>query len=177
MLKVNVDNVWNANQQESDKIKAAGALIEKVVNSDIFKQKILSFGYESHACTGFWKWKKCTTTWEEGFTTTDKTNQQVYDIIMAGKTQDENTTPDGIIDLRINILDGGGGKVIGYTTPGSDRTNTYRWVISDYTPAELAGHFFHEYLHRCGFDHASAKDHLSVPYACGYIMEDLAKSA
>jgi hypothetical protein len=47
-----------------------------------------------------------------------------------------------------------------------------------YTPAEVAGNVFHEWTHKLGFGHDSrysVSRNSSVPYALGYIMEELGK--
>lgn len=40
---------------------------------------------------------------------------------------------------------------------------------------EISANVAHEWLHKLGFDHSSASDHKSVPYAIGYLVRDLVK--
>lgn len=172
MTKVKLVNVENATLVQYDKINKACGIIEKVVNSPEFKKIVLENSYTVRKCKGVLWWKKCTTSLVPGFTDSDETTKEIYDRIMSGCTDDDPKI-DGTIDIRITVLKGTQGNVIGYTYPGADRTNTYAWVISEYTAAELAGHFFHEYLHRCHYEHFSATDYSSVPYELGNEMERL----
>lgn len=166
--------IYNATPAQDEKIRRAIRLIMAVVNGPKFKDEVIKFGYERRYSKGFFWNKKYYTEWVEHFTSTTESNQEVYDRIMTGETEDDESN-DVEFDFGVNVLQGSHGGVIGYTTPGSDRTNTYAWVIRDYADYELAGHFFHEYVHRAHYDHANASDHNSAPYALGYIMERLAK--
>jgi len=38
----------------------------------------------------------------------------------------------------------------------------------------VAGNLAHEWTHKIGFDHKSAAEHDSAPYAIGYIVDELA---
>lgn len=174
MIKVSL-KIFNAKtMRQEEKTKDAVSLIERVVNSDAFRDAVLKYGYERHYSKG-WLWsKKWYTEWVDGFTSTKETPAQVYARIMSGITQDEST-PDQELDFRVEVLNGGNGRVIGYTSHPYDRTYTYAWVFNDYSIAELAGHLAHEYFHRVHYSHSSASDHNSVPYAVGYIVEKIGK--
>jgi hypothetical protein len=90
------------------------------------------------------------------------------------------TQADGEIDLEVD-LDWFRSGVLGSTIPGVLPFRTAYWFINDCIkynePAELAGHFMHEWLHVCGFYHwpdNGARD--DVAYNIGNIVRDLARA-
>jgi hypothetical protein len=66
-------------------------------------------------------------------------------------------------------------RVIGYTSPQSNIININWKFFKNYRPSDVAANLAHEWTHKIGFDHVSAKERNSVPYAIGYIAGDIAK--
>jgi hypothetical protein len=68
-------------------------------------------------------------------------------------------------------------NTIGYTYPHTSRIWMNSKYFNKYTPVQVADNLFHEWLHKLGFDHAikyTLRRNYSVPYAIGYLMEELA---
>lgn len=126
--------------------------VEKVINSEEFKGLI----------------------YERQFTFTKKSPGEIFASIYAGE---ELLKPgkDGVWDWKVGFYYKKFTKVIGWTNP---KTMTV-WVntakFDTYELWDIADNITHEYLHKIGYDHATAKDHESVPYAVGYIVRDLVK--
>lgn len=150
---------------QKKKMEAAFKLAVAILQSDEFKKATIEQTYEVYRCTGFWRWKKCVRTLEDGFTNTTHTPKQVYETI-SNAISEFSWTCDG----------GKNGRVIGYTFADKKQIYTYKWVIDSYLVYELAGHLIHEWLHVLGYSHNSAKDHNSVPYALGYDAEMIGKN-
>ena len=92
---------------------------------------------------------------------------------------ERGTAADAEIDLKV-VLDGFRRGILGSTLTGVLPFRTAYWFINDCIkydePAELAGHFMHEWLHVCGFYHwpnNSARD--DVAYNLGNIVRKLAR--
>jgi hypothetical protein len=69
-------------------------------------------------------------------------------------------------------------NTVGYTYPSGLKIWMNTKYFDVYTPAEVAGNVFHEWTHKLGFGHDSrysVSRNSSVPYALGYIMEELGK--
>jgi|GEM_PF-3511256 len=149
-------------QNELEKMKAAFAIIERVVNSDEFKEKVINFvgknGQRSYIRNN------------------GLTNEQVYEAIMAGKELIGGAQTPGEMNFDVTRYMKFWSKVIGYTEPGKSNTMyVHGKFYKKFSPVEISSNVTHEWLHLCGFYHGSAADHDSVPYAVGYIMRDLAK--
>ena len=69
-------------------------------------------------------------------------------------------------------------STVGYTYADGLRIWMNTKFFDSYSPAEVAGNVFHEWTHKLGFTHASnyslSRDS-SVPYALGYLVEELGK--
>ena len=82
-----------------------------------------------------------------------------YNLIMSGYSNYDKKN-DSDIDLDITLFNGDeNGKVIGYTLMKSARIFTNRAKFYNYMKSDnvvrLAMHWFHEYLHSCGWYHRS----------------------
>lgn len=148
-LRVNVTKRTGFTNAELKRHQSAMVLVEIVVNSSEFKKRVLA----------------------RKFTTTKKTAQQIYDHIMTG----EEVLQKGVdyeMDADIEMYYKKN-NVVGYTYPNVTTTWINRYVTSDYDEEDIAGNFFHEWLHKLGYGHSSASDKSSVPYAIGYIVRDM----
>jgi hypothetical protein len=175
MVKVILD-LKGLNADDALKLQDACVLIEKGVNSNIFSEKVKNFSYTITKCTGYFRWKKCYTEKVNGFTSTNDSVDLILSNILSGKTQDElGPVSDGVMNIRVGVIPKTNrfSKVIGYTSPGESKTYVYRPNFNAMTNKDLAGHLFHEYIHRVGYDHSSASDLNSAPYAIGYILENI----
>lgn len=153
-------NMVNFPQEQEDKVHKAVALIKKVVSSPEFKDRILSHTFEG---------KKAFVD-NKGLT-----NEQIYQLIIDGS---ETLTPakNGRMDIELALYQNSS-STIGYTYPNTTRIWVNTKYFNKYTPVKVADNLFHEWLHKLGFDHAlkySKDRNYSVPYAIGYLVEELA---
>ncbi len=147
--------------KEKARLLSAFDIIEAVINSESFKEQVINFagstgnGYSSNRSL---------------------TNAQVYEFLMQGKELLNGANTLGEMNFNVERYYRRWSKVIGYTSPGK-----HDWIAvngkfyAGYDVAQMASNITHEWIHLNGFYHDSARDHDSVPYAVGYIMEDLAK--
>lgn len=151
-LKVVVHSRDGFTDAEVKKHEVACTMLENVVNSVEFRERLLA--------------KKLVRT--EGLT-----NLQIYQKIMSG-AEDLSPEHDGEIDVHVVIYHKHN-KVVGYTYPSTVKTWLNRKFFSKYDYSEVACNLFHEWLHKLGFGHVSATDYGSVPYALGYLVEEMIK--
>jgi hypothetical protein len=152
------------NFKESEKIKVNQALsyIKQIIRSKEFREKVLNYTYNGK---------------KEFIDNGGKSNEEVYQSLLDGS---EMLIPgrDHTMNLELELYYNRWTSTVGYTTPDSVRVWMNRKFFSGYTAAEVAGNLFHEWTHKLGFDHdrsySASRDH-SVPYALGYLMEELAK--
>jgi hypothetical protein len=149
---------------EKKKVADAATLMKKVLNSREFRESVLSARYAG----------------KPGFASDTRSPAQIYKAIREGK---ENFAPkaDGEVDLNLRVasLGPGYGSTVGYTTTRSDTVTTNRKFFAKMSPATLAGHLGHEWLHKIGFHHDKARTARrpeSVPYEIGQVIARLAKS-
>lgn len=128
--------------------KKACEALEEVVNSEVFKQMVLSTHFTS---------------------TNGLSNQQILDRIYSG-ADNINTASDGDIDVHV-IMYHKANRTVGYTYPDTHKTWVNRKFYGDVK--SIAANIAHEAMHKIGFDHSSASEHTSVPYAIGSIIEVL----
>lgn len=151
-VRINVASRSGFSTDEVKRHQSAMDLLEIIINSLEFKKKVL----------------------DKKFTTTNKTPQQIYDRIIAGN-EDLQPGVDSEIDITVTMYEANN-RVVGYTYPDTVRTWVNRKFFKMYELGEIACNAFHEWLHKLGFGHASASDHSSVPYALGYLVEDMIRS-
>lgn len=164
-LKVVPDKIQGFDNvpKEEARLQEAFGVIEKVMNSNEFKNKVIS--YQGSGSKG-------------GYTSNkDMTNEEIYEFLMQGKELIDGETTQGEMNLDVKRYKPWySSKVIGRTRPGKDK-----WIevngqhYSRMGVAGMASNITHEWIHLNGFYHDSAKDHESVPYKVGYIVEELAK--
>lgn len=148
----------NYTDAQNEKIAEVARRIEIVLNSYEFRDAVLNF-----------EWKD-----EFHFANTEMSNQEVYDYIMGGME-----TLSGIEDNEMNVdvtMYYSRRGVVGYTYPSSDRIWTNSKFFNRYSFGGVAGNLVHEWCHKLGFKHDSnrtSRRAYSVPYAIGYIVEEL----
>lgn len=153
-------------------LEEARTILEKVINHDEFKKRVLNFSYPYS--TGSLWWKKWYTS--QGFRWNNGDDRQtIYTKVLSG--DEMGTGSDQEIDVKITVYTGDAG-VLGYTNPGTLRT----WINSKFldtaSAAEIAGNLIHEYCHKTGYDHEYYYNSLrqyTVPYAIGYLVTEIAR--
>lgn len=152
-LKVNVMSLRGATKTDRTRINKALGYIEKIVNSQSFRGKVLSSTY----------------------TQTTKSAEQILGSILLAKENFAGGSQH-VIDLNMEMyyeVDGS----IGYTYSSDPYFYMNRWYHADYTAMQTAGNIFHEWLHKLDHEHSyewteDRKD--SVPYKLGYMVADMA---
>ena len=150
----------NFSSDHKIKIHQAIKLIKKVVALPEFKKRIINHTYGGQK----------TFVDNKGLT-----NEQIYDLILAGA---EVLIPDknSKMDLELELYQENN-TTIGYTYPYTTKIWINAKYFNKYTPVQVADNLFHEWLHKLGFDHSltyhQARNY-SVPYAIGYLVEELA---
>jgi uncharacterized protein YjaZ len=153
MVKVILQSANNFTEQEKNKLAIAIHLLDKVLNSQEFKGRVL----------------------QTKFSCTNQNSQQIIDTIYSGK--EIGTSADGNVDIYLNIYDGKS-NVVGYTYPNTLKTWVSKYWFNSMTPAEISGNIAHEYSHKIGYDHPFWNwkgRSQSVPYQIGNIVAELAK--
>lgn len=142
------------------KINDALIILEKIVNSEEFKERVINFKNSKG----------------ERLFASNKglSNEQIYQIFMEGK---EILQPDteGEMNFYLNLYNSWWSRVIGYTD-GTTNVININWKFFKTNPiSDVAANLAHEWTHKIGFDHKSAKERDSAPYAIGNIVGDIAQ--
>lgn len=141
-----------------EKMDKAFEVLEIVVNSEEFKNKVLNF-VNTQGKTEFASNKGLS-------------NAQVYSIFMEGRETLQQNTP-GEMNFYLKLYNKRSSKVIGWTN-GDINTININWkFFKGFKPSDVAGNLAHEWTHKIGFDHKSAAEHDSAPYAIGYIVREM----
>ena len=154
---------FNKYPSEKEKLLKAFQVIEVVVNSVEFKNRVIAFK-GSGAKGGY--------TSNRGLT-----NEEIYESLMQGRELIDGDTTEGEMNVDISRYSPWyPSKVIGRTSPGKSKwieVNGQHYKKMDV--AGMASNVTHEWIHLNGFLHDSAADHDSVPYTVGYIVGELAQ--
>jgi hypothetical protein len=81
------------------------------------------------------------------------------------------------MDVEVSMYTDNKSDVLGFTRPTTKRIWMNSKYFNKHTPAEVASHLTHEWLHKLGFDHdreRTPERPYSVPYAVGYIVKGIA---
>jgi len=141
------------------KMEKAFEVLEKVVNSDEFKDRVVNFK---------------NTKGERAFASNKGlSNEQIYEVFMEGRETLRPNTP-GEMNFDLRLYNRSWSRVIGYTTPDTNLININWKYFKNFGAHEVAANLAHEWTHKIGFDHSSAAEHDSAPYAIGYIIEEMA---
>lgn len=143
------------------KIDRSVDILREIFASAEFKRRILNHRYRGRY--QFWK--------NRGLS-----NAQIYRRILAGV---ERLHPynNNAMDVEIALYTDNQSQVVGFTNPRTRRIWMNTKYFNKHSPALVASHLTHEWLHKLGFDHEKARcdeRKYSVPYAIGYIVRDLA---
>ena len=159
-LRVVPEKVEGFSADYQPTLDASFDVLERVVNSETFKERVLNFRNAQG---------------ERAFASNNgKTNEEIYEIFMEGREKLLQDTP-GEMNLYLKRYNKWWSKVIGWTN-GNINTIHLNWKFyKNYEPNNIASNLAHEWTHKIGFDHKSAAEHDSAPYAIGYIVEELAR--
>lgn len=161
-------DVHMRNFTEADKVKVYKAveILETVMNSQEFKERIYNFTFKGqktfHQNNGL-------------------SNKDIYAQLMTGE---EVLMPNSVgimnFDLSLYRSKNPWSKVKGYTKPDTMRIwmNKKYFRQSSWTSINVAGNMAHEWVHKMGFGHDyrhNADRPYTVPYAVGYIVGEIAK--
>lgn len=142
-----------------EKLKVSLQVLEEVVNTEEFKDRVINFknskGERQYASN-------------KGLS-----NEQIYAIFMEGRETLQQNTP-GEMNFYLKLYNKSWSRVIGYTSGNTNVININWKYFKNFAPAQVASNLAHEWTHKIAFDHKSAKEHDSAPYAIGYIVEDMA---
>ena len=148
-------------ERDEEKVRSAFSIIKKVVASSEFKTRVLNYTYQNK---------------KQFFDNKGLTNEEIYQTILEGS---EELAPgiDYEMDLELELYYSWK-NTVGYTYANKPRIYMNTKYFDVYTPSEVAGNVFHEWTHKLGFEHASSNTtgrSSTVPYALGYLMEELGK--
>ncbi len=167
-LTVQFDGVRYFEQEQFDKLQAAKKVVDFVINTQAFKERILGFEYQSQR----------TFVQNNGLT-----NQQVFDLLMTGAEKyPRQSSPDGVMNFDLELYSPRwyqSNNVLGYTNQNTQTIFINRNFFSRAEIFEIAMNLTHEWCHKVGFEHDSrstARRPFSVPYGVGYIIRDLAQT-
>lgn len=151
----------NFDATQEDKVLEAADLIKKVVATEEFKNGILNFTYNG----------------KKNFADNDGlSNAQIYKKILEGSERLQPGT-DNEMDLSLEIFTRSD-NTVGYTFPNELKVWMNTKYLNQNPPAKVTTNMMHEWLHKLGFKHDSArtaKRPYSVPYAVGYLVARIAQ--
>jgi len=164
-LLVNILSSESFSDQQYEKLMQAKALVELIVNSAAFKERILNFTYNG----------------EKSFVQNNgMSNQQIYDDLMAGaEVYPTQSAVDHKMDFDLALYKPKfyqSNNVLGYTDSSTSVIHINRNFYNQASVNEIAMNLVHEWVHKMGFDHdfnSTPRRPYSVPYAVGYIVRDL----
>lgn len=149
----------NFKQTDRDKVNQALKELIYVIKSDKFKYEVLHHTYKGK---------------ETFVQNNEMTNAEIYQEILKGA---EMLLPeaDQEMDLELKLYYKNN-STIGYTYPSKLRIYMNTKYFNRYETEEVASNLMHEWLHKLGFKHdkkRTSRRKYSVPYAIGYLVEDL----
>jgi hypothetical protein len=151
----------NFSNEQEEKVKAAVEIIKKVIMTKEFKDRVYNYTYKGV---------------KQFVDNKGLSNEEVYRKLIEGAEIVGNTTKNNTMDVELELYQDTS-KTIGYTYPHTVRIWMNKKYFNRYTPIKVADNLMHEWMHKLGFTHSTVwskdRDH-SVPYAIGYLIEELA---
>jgi hypothetical protein len=152
----------NFDRPQEEKLRRAVQLIKRVIRSPEFRTRILNYEYKGA---------------RRFVDSGGLSNEAVYEKIFDGAESIGGAPGDNAMDVELELYHQAT-NTIGYTYPNTRRIWINEKYFSKYTPVKVADNLMHEWMHKLGFTHATTwstdRDH-SVPYAVGYLIEELAE--
>ncbi len=146
---------------QEEKVRQAVDILKKVIATKEFKERLINFTY---------KGKK------QFVDSAGRTNEEIYQMILDGAERIGDTSKNNTMDVELELYHQAT-KTIGYTYPNTVRIWMNKKYFNRYTPLKVADNLMHEWMHKLGFSHETSwsrdRDY-SVPYAIGYLIEELA---
>jgi len=170
-MKINL-TTEGLTEKEKYLCNQAVAIAEQRLNSEEFRDFILTHSYIRKTYTGKLWWKKEHAERIFSFESCEYTRAQIYQSIMDGR---EVLSPelDNEADIFLKVDPRSSRSVIGYTYPNTNWQWIYRKVLNSWGPKDVAGNLVHEWCHKLGFGHTydyTVNRQYSVPYAVGYFV-------
>jgi hypothetical protein len=164
-MRVNLRSARGFNQQDTDKLNLAIRMVELIVNSKEFKNRVLNFSYNGK---------------QEFVQNEGMSNQQVYDYLMKGAEKwPVQTAEDKLIDMELQLYTPKwwqSKSVIGYTSQDVLTVFINRLIYRKAPVFRVAMNLVHEWTHKMGFGHdfrETPRRPYTVPYGVGYIVRDI----
>jgi len=159
---------WNAepymvnfSPEQEEKVRKAVVIIKTIISSNEFKERVLNYSYNGS---------------KKFYDNHGLSNEEIYQKILEGSEKMGNTAKNNTMDVELELYHQKT-TTIGYTYPNTVRIWMNTKYFNKYTPVKVADNLMHEWMHKLGFTHATTwskdRDH-SVPYAIGYLIEELA---
>jgi len=162
-LTVKVEKVYFPDGCQKKKLEQAFKLMERVLNSEEFKQKVI--GYVAKFSD------KREYTGSNGLS-----NEQVYEHLMTGQEISMMDT-EGEVNLYVTKYHRFWSRVIAWTNPRTDNFIHVNWrFYKRFSVDEMVSNLVHEWVHLMGYFHVSQNDSDSVPYGVGRIAGEVAKN-
>lgn len=151
-------NFRNFRDQDQRKVLAALDAIAEVVQSEEFRQAVLSFK-NNKGNPGFLE--------NNGLS-----NAEIYELLLDG-AEKLRPVPDRTLDLDLTWYYKNN-STVGYTYPNSTRIWVNAKFYRKYQVPQIARNLFHEWTHKLGFGHQRKSNRpWTVPYGLGKQMEKL----
>ena len=144
---------------QENKMEAALEKLNIVLNSEEFRIKVLNHTYNGSK----------TFVDNKG-----QSNLQIYKTILKG-AETLNRIEDQEVDVDITLYYANN-STVGYTYPNVNKIWVNNKFFATYTHGSVAANVAHEWLHKLGYGHASARTanrDYSVPYGIGSIVRGL----
>ena len=148
VFTVKIENT-NYTPEQKAKLDQAEKVIAKIMNSEEYKQAVLS----------------------RKFTSTEDSSEQVYKNLFEG-AEALQPAVNYQMDLKVTMYFRRN-STVGYTYASSLVVYTNSKFHNYFTVCEVASNLVHEWTHKMGYGHSSAGDSRSVPYAHNAIVKAL----
>jgi hypothetical protein len=148
-LNIKVHNANGFTKEQLAYYTEAVVKTQRVINSKRFKEKFLKLNLTNNK---------------------GMTNLVIYEKMISGAE-----VLDPVIDNEVDVfitMYYKNNRTVGYTYPSTKETWVNSKFFNQYEHADIGCNLIHEWTHKLGFGHDSAKEHTSVPYATGYLVED-----
>lgn len=147
--------------EKGEKLEAAFRALEEVVNSEEFKERVVNFKNSKG---------------ERAFASNNKlTNEEIYARFMEGRENLQQNTPHEM-NFYLKLYNKPWSRVIGWTNQNINTIHINWKYFKGNSINSVAANLAHEWVHKIGFGHKSAKEHDSVPYGIGYIVGEMVKA-
>ena len=158
-IKVEAKLIDMNSQEREEKLKKAIKLLEEVLNSNDFKERVSIFTYN-------------------GLNEFKLNNSLSNDEILSGihdGAEDLKPEIDNTANLELTFYYTSS-STVGYTTTSVMLINLNTRFFDQYDLAHVAGNLAHEWMHKLGYRHASRNNSTriyTVPYGVGYLVRDI----